>query len=51
MAFTIPLVPKESSFPEDPWLPKFFYDEVAKEEEQNRSRCRKCSVEKGLQLY
>ena len=34
MAFTVPFVPpKEVSFSEDPLLPKFFYDEVIKEEE------------------
>ena len=37
MAFTIPFVPPtEVSFPEDPLLPKFFYDEVIKEEELGR---------------
>ena len=33
MAFTIPnFLPKNASFPKDPLLPKFFYDEVIKEE-------------------
>ena len=37
MAFTIPFVPpKKISFPEDPLLPKFFYDEVVDEEELGR---------------
>ena len=34
MTFTIPFIPrKKASFPEDPFLPKFFYDEAVKEEE------------------
>ena len=37
MAFTIRFVlPKKVSFPEDPLLPKLFYDEVIKEEELGR---------------
>ena len=35
MAFTIPVLPpKKVSFSEDTLLPKFFYDEVPKEEER-----------------
>ena len=37
MAFTIPIAPpKKVSFPEDPLLPKFYYDEVIREEELGR---------------
>ena len=37
MAFAIPFIPpKKVSFPEDPLLTKFFYDEVLNEEELGR---------------
>ena len=37
MAFAIPFVPtKKVSFPKDPLLPKFFYDDVVKEENLGR---------------